>query len=64
MSNLDIIIFFSLSLIGILVAALIYLKILAPTFKLASLGIELGIIQEELLKRRKNAKKKTKDKQA
>jgi len=57
--NDDILIFFSLSLIGILIAAVIYLKILAPTFKLASLGIELGIITEELLKRKSHAKKKT-----
>jgi len=59
--SIDILIFFSLSLIGILVAAVIYLKILKPTFKLASLGIEIGIITEELLKRRNYAKKKTAD---
>jgi hypothetical protein len=59
--NDDILIFFSLSLIGILVAAVIYLKVLKPTFKLASLGIELGIITEELLKRKTYAKKKTTD---
>lgn len=62
--NNDILIFFSLSLIGIGVAAVIYLKILKPTFKLASLGIEIGIITEELLKRRNHAKEKTTDKQA
>jgi hypothetical protein len=52
-------IFLVLILMGMIIAALFYLKVLSPTFKLAFLGMEFGILKDELNKRNFYAKKKT-----